>query len=220
VIVVIDGPAGAGKSTVARRLARRLGAAYLDTGAMYRALTWAGIQRAIAPGDHEALAALARELPLRIIPEADGDRVSVDGHDITDAIRAPAVTSAVSAVSAHAGVREAMVDAQRRLAAEGDWVADGRDLGSVVWPEADVKVFLTATAEERARRRCAELNARGEECALEEVLADVRRRDDLDSRRAVAPLTVAEGATVLDCSALTADQVVDRIAALVGEAPA
>lgn len=214
-IVVIDGPAGAGKSTVARRVARRLGAAYLDTGAMYRALTWAAADRGIAPTDTDALAALARALPLRITPEADGDRVSVAGRDITEAIRAPAVTASVSQVSAHAGVREAMVDAQRRLAAAGDWVADGRDLGSVVWPEADVKVFLTASPQERARRRCAEMRARGQDCDLDEVLADVRRRDEFDSTRAVAPLVVADGATVIDCSDLTADEVVERIAALV-----
>jgi cytidylate kinase len=218
VIVVIDGPAGAGKSTVARRLARRLGAAYLDTGAMYRALTWAGAARGIPAGDETALARLARDLPLRITPEADGDRVAVGDHDITDAIRAPEVTAAVSEVSAHAGVREAMVDAQRSLAATGDWVADGRDLGSVVWPGADIKVFLTASAEERARRRCAEMMARGEVCTLDEVLADVRRRDHMDSNRAVAPLKVAEGATVIDCSDLTADEVVERIASLVAEA--
>lgn len=213
-IVVIDGPAGAGKSTVARRLARRLGAAYLDTGAMYRALTWVAEQRGVRIDDGEALADLARAVPLTITPDHDGDRVAVDGTDITDAIRTPAVTAAVSAVSAHAGVRVAMVEAQRRLAASGDWVADGRDLGSVVWPAADVKIYLTASDGERARRRCAELQARGEDRSFEQVLADVRRRDRLDSTRAESPLVVADGAVVIDCSDLDADQVVERIAAL------
>lgn len=218
-IVVIDGPAGAGKSTVARRLARRLGAAYLDTGAMYRAVTWLAAERGVAASDAGALAALAADAPLEIVPADDGDRVRVGGRDVTGAIRAPAVTAAVSEVSAHAGVRDAMVAAQRRLAAAGgDWVADGRDLGTVVWPDADLKVFLDATDRERARRRHAELLARGEDCTPEEVLADVRRRDHLDSTRSVAPLRPADDAVRIDSSDMTPDDVVERIAALAREA--
>lgn len=210
-IVVIDGPAGAGKSTVARRVARRLGAGYLDTGAMYRALTWLAAERGIAPSDAAALAELAERYPVGITPGADGDRVSIAGRDVTDAIRVPAVTAAVSEVSSHGGVRARMVEAQRAIARVGDWVADGRDLASAVWPDADLKVFLTATPEVRAARRCAELRARGEDVDAAGVLADVRRRDHHDSTRAISPLRVAEGAVVVDSTDMAADEVVDHI---------
>ena len=146
-IVAIDGPAGAGKSTVAREVARRVGAAYLDTGAMYRAVTWLAQQRGVPRSDGEALAALARENPVEIEPTDDGDRVRVAGHDVTEEIRTPEVAAQVSEVSAHASLREEMVAAQRALMASGDWVSDGRDVGSTVCPDADVKVFLTATPE-------------------------------------------------------------------------
>jgi cytidylate kinase len=147
VIVAIDGPAGAGKSTVARAVARRLGVAYLDTGAMYRALTWLAAQRGIDPSDAGGLAALARDEPIEVEPTDDGDRVSIAGMDVTDAIRAPEVAARVSEVSAHPGVRERMVDAQRAVMASGSWVSDGRDVGSVVVPGAELKVFRTASLE-------------------------------------------------------------------------
>ena len=150
-IVAIDGPAGAGKSTVARAVARRMGVAYLDTGAMYRALTWLAGQRGIAPSDADALAALAREEPIGVEPTDDGDRVSIAGMDVTDAIRAPDVAARVSEVSAHPGVRAEMVAAQRAVMSSGSWVSDGRDVGSAVVPGAELKVFLTASLEERAR---------------------------------------------------------------------
>lgn len=221
-IVVIDGPGGAGKSTVARRVAADLDAGYLDTGAMYRALTHLALERDVDPGDGEALEALLAGDPIAIVPQPGGapDRVLVDGDDVTDAIRHPRVSAAVSAVSAHAGVRRRMVDAQRRLAAGGDWVADGRDLGSVVWPDAEVKVFLTADAEVRAARRHEELRVRGLPDTMEQVLADVRRRDHLDSTRAVGPLRVAEGARVIDSSGLGIDQVVAAVVAMAREAGA
>ncbi|HSJ72810.1 MAG TPA: (d)CMP kinase [Miltoncostaeaceae bacterium] len=214
-IVAIDGPAGAGKSTVAREVARRLGAAYLDTGAMYRALTLLAVQRGIAPSDGEALVALARRYPVEIVPTGDGDRVRVDGGDVTAEIRTPDVAAQVSEVSAHAGVREQMVAAQRALMSRGDWVSDGRDVGSTVRPDADVKVFLTATPEERARRRRAELAARGVELDEAQVLEDVRRRDELDTSRAASPLRVAHGAVVIDSSDLDAGEVADRVMSLV-----
>jgi cytidylate kinase len=216
-IVAIDGPAGAGKSTVAREVARRLGAAYLDTGAMYRALAWLALERGIAPSDGQALAALARENPIEIEPTDDGDRVRVDGRDVTDVIRVPEVAADVSEVSAHAGVREEMVTAQRALMSRGDWVSDGRDVGSTVRPDADLKVFLTATPSERARRRRAELAARGVELDEERVLEDVRRRDAADSSRAASPLRVAPGAIVIDSSGLDADEVTDRIMRMIAE---
>lgn len=214
-IVAIDGPAGAGKSTVARAVARRLGVAYLDTGAMYRALTWLAAQRGIAPGDADALAALARDEPIGIEPTDDGDRVSIAGMDVTDAIRAPDVAARVSEVSSHPGVRERMVDAQRAVMAIGSWVSDGRDVGSVVVPDAELKVFLTASLEERARRRHADLALRGVTMDLDRVLEDVRRRDHIDSTRAASPLRVADGAIVIDSSELDADEVADLVVRLV-----
>jgi cytidylate kinase len=214
-IVAIDGPAGAGKSTVARAVARRLGAAYLDTGAMYRALTWLALERGVDPSDGPGLATLARDVPMTIEPTGDGDRVRVDGVDVTAAIRLPEVSGRVSEVSAHAGVREQIVAAQRALLSRGSWVSDGRDVGSVVWPGADLKVFLTASLEERARRRRAELEARGVELDERTVVEDVRRRDHLDTTRETSPLRVAAGAVVIDSSELEADEVVDRVVRLV-----
>jgi CMP/dCMP kinase len=215
VIVAIDGPAGAGKSTVARAVARRLGVAYLDTGAMYRALTWLALQEAVPPADEAALAALARANPIEIEPTDDGDRVRVTGRDVTAAIRTPEVAAQVSEVSAHPRVREEVVAAQRALLSQGSWVSDGRDVGTVVCPDADLKVFLTASLQERARRRRADLRARGVEMDEAVVLEDVRRRDHADSTRSASPLRIAQGAVVIDSSELDADSVADLIVSLV-----
>lgn len=217
-IVTIDGPAGAGKSTVARAVARRLGAAYLDTGAMYRALTWLALQRGVAPSDEAGLVALARANPIEIEPTDDGDVVRVAGADVTHAIRAPEVAAEVSEVSAHPGARAEMVAAQRALLATGSWVSDGRDVGTVVWPQADLKIFLTASLDERAVRRRADMLARGIEMDAERVREDLRRRDHTDSTRAASPLRVAEGAVVIDSSELDADEVADLIVRLVADA--
>lgn len=214
-IVAIDGPAGAGKSTVARAVARRLGLAYLDTGAMYRALTWLAQQSAIAPSDADGLAALARANPIEIEPTDDGDRVRVAGRDVTSEIRMPEVAADVSEVSAHPGVREEIVAAQRAVLGRGSWVSDGRDVGTVVCPEADLKVFLTASLDERARRRRADLARRGVELDEERVREDVRRRDHWDSTRAASPLRAADDAVVIDSSAMEADEVADLVVALV-----
>jgi cytidylate kinase len=220
VIVAIDGPAGAGKSTVAREVARRMGAGYLDTGAMYRAITWLALQRGVAPSDGEALAALARANPVGIEPTDDGDLVCIAGREVTAEIRTPEVSAEVSEVSAHPGVRAEVVAAQRALLGSGEWVSDGRDVGSVVWPQAELKVYLTASLDERARRRRADLAARGVDLDEERVLEDVRRRDHLDSTRATSPLRVADGAVVIDSSGLDAAEVADLIVQLAEDARA
>jgi cytidylate kinase len=210
VIVAIDGPAGAGKSTVARAVAARLGAGYLDTGSMYRALTWLALERGVAVGDGEALGALARAAPITLEPRHDHLRVEIGGVDVTTVIREPRVTAAVSAVSAHAEVRREIVAAQRAILAEGDWVADGRDIGTVVRPDADLKIFLTASVDERARRRAAEIA--GDAAA---VRSEIERRDALDTGRAESPLRPAADAIPLDTTDLTLDQVVAAVERLV-----
>jgi cytidylate kinase len=201
-VVAIDGPAGAGKSTVARAAADRLGFSYLDTGAMYRCVALAALERGAEP------AAIAGALEIRL-----GDRVLLDGRDVTEAIRTPEVSEAASRAAAEPDVRAAMVVQQRRILAAGDWVAEGRDIGSVVAPGAEVKVFVTADATERARRRAAEL---GRDAAS--VLDEQRSRDARDSTRAASPLVAADGAVTLDTTALTIDEVVDRVVALVSAA--
>ncbi|HYM46679.1 MAG TPA: (d)CMP kinase [Solirubrobacteraceae bacterium] len=200
-LVAIDGPAGAGKSTVARALAARLGYAYLDSGAMYRCV---GLLSLAAPG--EAPAALARRANIDL-----GARVILDGRDVTDAIRAPDVSEAASRVAADRGVREALVARQRELIDRGDWVADGRDIGTVVAPEAELKVFLTADPRERARRRALELGADSGT-----ILAEQALRDERDSTREHSPLRPAPGAVAVDTTGLTVDEVVERVAALAG----
>jgi cytidylate kinase len=200
-IVAIDGPAGAGKSTVARAVARALGFTYLDSGAMYRGVALASLEHDGAPAD------VARGIELRL-----GDRVLVDGRDVTEAIRTPEVTRRASEVAADPGVREAMVAKQRDLMSDGDWVAEGRDIGTVVAPDAELKVFLTASPEERARRRADEVGL-----DVAEVLADQRVRDERDRTREHSPLEAAPGSVELDTTGLTIDEVVDRIAGLVKE---
>ena len=216
-IVAIDGPAGAGKSTVARALAERLGIGYLNTGSMYRALTLLAMRAGVDTGDPDGLAKLAggHEIALRA---ADGrELVLLDGKDVTEACRRREVTDAVSLVAAHGTVRAAIVELQRAVLADGDWVADGRDIGSVVCPDAEVKVYLTADPAERARRRHAELAGAGEDVQLGDVLQDIVRRDALDSTRAESPLVVAADATVVDTTGLGVREVVDMLAALAGE---
>jgi cytidylate kinase len=198
-VVAIDGPAGAGKSTVARRVADALGFTYLDSGAMYRAVALAALDRHAEPAE------VAGDITIDL-----GDRVLLDGRDVTAAIRRPAVTEAASVAAAEPAVRAAMVDQQRRLLASGDWVAEGRDIGTVVAPDAELKVFLTASPEARARRRAVELGA--DEAT---VLADQTLRDQRDTERAHSPLQAAPDAVTLDTTDLTLDEVVARVAALV-----
>ncbi len=198
-IVAIDGPAGAGKSSVARAVARRLGFTYLDSGAMYRCVALAAARRGVDP------ATVAAQVRIEL-----GERVLLDGEDVTAAIRSPEVSEGASRAAADPDVRSAMVAEQRRLMAAGDWVAEGRDIGTVVAPEAEVKVFLTADPAERARRRAAEL---GVDPAT--VLAEQTIRDQRDEGREHSPLEPAPGAVRLDSTGLTLDQVVDRVLALV-----
>ncbi len=214
-IISIDGPAGAGKSTVARALARSLGMGYLDTGAMYRALAEAALVEGVDPSDAAGLATLARERPVTLTPTPQGSEVTIGGVDVTEAIRRPRVSRVVSEVSSHRGVRDVMIEAQRRALAEGDWVAEGRDVGSNVAPHADVKVFLTASDGERARRRRADLASRGIRQDEGDVLSELRRRDALDRGRDADPLLIPDEAVVIDSSEMALDEVIACIADVV-----
>jgi len=219
-IVAIDGPAASGKSTVAKAVARRLGFRYLDTGAMYRAVAALAIARGYDLEDPEALASLAdRESVSFAYTEGDPVQTAVfiAGQDVTSTIRTPEVDAAVSLVARVPRVRSAMVVQQRRLAGEADAVVEGRDIGTVVFPEAPVKVFLTASAEERARRRHYELTDAGHALESERVREGIDRRDAADSGREASPLAVADDASVLDTTGLSVEEVVDRIVALVEE---
>ena len=215
-IVAIDGPAGAGKSTAARRLANRLGFAMVDTGAIYRAVAFAAARDEIAFDDDVRLAALLPTLRIRFDPaEGGGQRVLLDGADVSAAIRTPPMSLGASAVSARPVVRDALLDLQRRLAtADGHRgaVLEGRDIGTVVFPDADIKFFLTAAPEVRAQRRYDELQAKGQPAPIAEVLADQQKRDLDDSQRAVAPLRAAADALLVDTSGLSLDGVVDALA--------
>jgi cytidylate kinase len=198
-VVAIDGPAGAGKSSVARAVAGELGFTYLDSGSMYRSVALAALQQGVPP------AAVADSVRIEL-----GERVLLDGRDVTAEIRDPAVSSSASRAAADPAVRAAMVAEQRRLMARGNWVAEGRDIGSVVMPEAEVKVFLTATAEARARRRAAEIGG-----DLATVLAEQTIRDQRDRTREHSPLHAADDAELIDTTELSFDEVVARIVALV-----
>jgi cytidylate kinase len=204
-VIAIDGPAGAGKSTVARALAERLGFTYLDSGAMYRCVALAALERGIDLDDEAAIDELAASLEI----ELDGDRVRLDGRDVSASIREPRVSEASSRVSVHQGVREAMVARQRELIAAGRYVAEGRDIGTVVSPDSPLKVFLTASPEERARRRAEQT---GEDPGA--VLAAQRERDARDESREHSALRVADDAAEIDTTGLALDQVVDRVVTL------
>jgi cytidylate kinase len=212
ITIALDGPAGSGKSTVARAVAERLSLPHIDTGAMYRAATLKALERGVGTDDGAGLRSL---LDVTDIDLRDG-RVFLDGRDVSAEVRTGPVTASVSQVAAHAPVRQWMVERQRRLVRERGGVVEGRDITTVVLPEADFKFFLTAAPGERARRRAAELAAEGVAASVEEVLTGIEARDRLDAGRAVSPLRVAEGATVIDSTGRSVDDVVDEIVAVAG----
>ncbi|MFD9667834.1 (d)CMP kinase [Rhodococcus sp. NPDC059968] len=217
-VVAMDGPSGTGKSSVSRMLAQRLGARYLDTGAMYRIATLHALRKGVDLTDPAAIADATAGLPWSIGTDPAGEQVLLDGEDVGEEIRGDAVTKAVSAVSAVPAVRELLVAAQRRLAGEAERiVVEGRDIGTVVIPDADVKIYLTASAEARAQRRNAQNLAEGRGDDYAAVLADVQRRDHLDSTRAVSPLRPADDSVLVDTSELGIDDVIGRLLLVVGE---
>lgn len=221
-IIAIDGPAASGKSTLARQLAEELGYLYFDTGVMYRAVTWIALQRGLAIQDEVAVTSLAQTIQIDVRPPSQQDGrgydVWVEGQDITWDIRRPEVDANVSPVSAYAGVRKALSAQQRRIGQRGRVVMVGRDIGTVVLPEAGLKIYLDASAEERARRRYQELIGRGEPASYDDILANVRKRDHIDSTRQVAPLSIAKDALILDSDGLSISQVLERVREMVSQA--
>jgi len=217
-IIAIDGPAASGKSTLGLRLAVSLGYLFFDTGVMYRAVTWAALQRGLEIKDEEAVTQLAETAQIDVRPSSQNDGrtsdVLLDGVDITWETRRPDVEASVSPVSAYRGVRQALASQQRRIGQRGRIVMVGRDIGTVVLPEADLKIYLDASAEERARRRYEEILQRGGKADYEQILAGMRKRDEIDSTRSFSPLQAAADAVILDSDKLNADEVFIKVEAL------
>jgi len=216
-VIAIDGPSGAGKSTVARRFAERLGYRQIDTGAMYRAVAYVISQAGIDLNNSEAVARLCSTIDIRLDSANGSQRVVANGQDVTDRIRTPEMSLMTSRISTLKPVREAMMRAQRVMGGDGGVVLEGRDIGTVVFPDAELKFFLSASPEERGRRRHAELIQKGEKVTLEETIADVVRRDLQDSERDLAPLRQADDAILIDSSLMDVEQVLDRMAACFSE---
>lgn len=220
-VIAIDGPAGVGKSTIGQLLAERLGYRYFDTGVLYRAVAVEALRRGVAPDDAEGLTALAASLRIEVLPPtvADGRQytVLVDGRDVTWDLRRPEVDAVVSLISAIPGVRRALLMEQRRIAAQGQIVMVGRDIGTVVLPDADLKLFIEATVEERARRRYRESVTRGDAVSYEEVLAAMHERDRLDRIKPISPLVPAKDAVIVDTTGLSVEEVLARVLEIVSQ---
>jgi CMP/dCMP kinase len=216
-IIAIDGPSGVGKSTLSKRLARELGYTNLDTGAMYRAVALAAQRQGIDPLDRPALAGLCRALHIDFLPDPQGERVLLDGEDVSEAIRTPQVSLLTSRVAACLEVRQALVAMQRHLGEAGGVVLEGRDIGTVVFPQAEVKFFLLASAAERGRRRYEELRSKGADVDLEQTIREVEERDAADSAREHAPLLQAQDAVAIDTTRLTIEQVLTEMLRVVRE---
>lgn len=215
--IAMDGPVGAGKSSIAAEVARRLGILHLDTGAMYRAIGLTALRRGVDVADEAAAVALSRELDISVAHEADGQHTFVNGEDVTGLIRTPEVSMAASSISKYLGVRQGMVALQQKLAAQTPMLVDGRDICLRVLPGATVKLYLTASAEERARRRWLEMQQKGASDTYEQVLEDLKKRDDQDMNREVDPLRPTEDAVVVDSTEMNFEQVVEYILAIVKE---
>jgi CMP/dCMP kinase len=216
-VVAIDGPVGSGKTTVARLAAKRLGYVLVDTGALYRCLALAARHRGLSWEDGDKLGKLASSLRISFEEGDAGQKVLLDGDEVTREIREPDISQGASKVSVHKAVREALLNTQRDLGREGGVVMEGRDIGTVVFPDAEVKIFVAASAEIRAERRYNELIAMGEDVCLEETLREVKQRDQRDENRAVAPLKPATDAVILDTGPLSIEQVVNRVIDLVND---
>ena len=214
-LIAIDGPVAVGKSSVGLRLAKRLGYIFFDTGMIYRAFTWKVIKSGIPSGDEEQLCRLATNTELDFVPSKEGAlSVFVDGENVSSKLLSAEIEEVVALIAKVAGVRQAMVSEQRKLAKPGGVVMAGRDIGTVVLPQAELKIFLSASTEERAKRRHRELLKRGENSSLEIVLADLKKRDELDINRTVSPLKPAEDAIIINTENLSLEQVVDKICTL------
>lgn len=212
-VVAIDGPAGAGKSTVAQLAAKKLGFTYIDTGAMYRAVAWKTLQQQKTVDD-ELILQVVKDIDVNLVYADGKTQVTVDGKDVSQAIRTPEVSAIVSKVAALGPVREKMVDLQRKMADRGNVLMDGRDIATNVLPNANVKIFLTASIEERAKRRFKEMQAKGYAVTLEKLQADIAARDKADSEREISPLVQAKDAVLLDTTGLSIAEVVERILAM------